>query len=81
MTTNDHGAAVPGGSPLVRALQFGDSMFPIGGFAFSGGLESAIQKRVVTEAETLLEELTVFGTPAAEMTVRARSWRTASPCR
>jgi urease accessory protein len=34
-------------------LQFGDSMFPIGGFAFSGGLESAIQKRVVTDAQTL----------------------------
>jgi len=34
-------------------LQFGDSMFPIGGFAFSGGLESAVQKRVVTDADTL----------------------------
>jgi len=28
-------------------------MFPIGGFAFSGGLESAVQKRVVTDADTL----------------------------
>jgi urease accessory protein len=54
MTTNHHGALLPGsGAPLARALQFGDSMFPIGGFAFSGGLESAIQKRVVTDAETL----------------------------
>ena len=35
-------------------LQFGDSMFPIGGFAFSCGLESAIQKGVVTDAATLL---------------------------
>jgi urease accessory protein len=34
-------------------LQFGDSMFPIGAFAFSGGLESAVQKRVVTDAATL----------------------------
>jgi len=34
-------------------LQFGDSMFPIGGFAFSSGLESAIQKGVVTDVETL----------------------------
>jgi urease accessory protein len=34
-------------------LQFGDSMLPIGGFAFSGGLESAIQKRVVYDAQTL----------------------------
>jgi urease accessory protein len=54
MTTNDHEPALPGsGAPLARALQFGDSMFPVGGFAFSGGLESAIQKRVVTDAETL----------------------------
>ena len=38
---------------LSRLLQFGDSMFPIGGFAFSGGLESAIQKGVVTDVDTL----------------------------
>lgn len=47
-------AAPPGaGAQLGRALQFGDSVFPIGGFAFSGGLESAIQKRVVIDTETL----------------------------
>jgi urease accessory protein len=34
-------------------LQFGDSMFPIGGFSFSCGLESAIQKGVVIDAATL----------------------------
>jgi len=38
---------------LARMLQFGDSMFPIGGFSFSGGLESAIQKGVVADAATL----------------------------
>ena len=38
---------------LARMLQFGDSMFPVGGFAFSGGLESAIQKGIVTDAATL----------------------------
>jgi len=38
---------------LSRMLQFGDSMFPIGAFAFSSGLESAIQKGVVTNAATL----------------------------
>ena len=38
---------------LARALQFGDSMFPIGGFSFSCGLESAIQKGVVVDAATL----------------------------
>ena len=48
------GAVGPGGnSRLAGVLQFGDSMFPIGGFAFSAGLESAIQKRVVTDSTTL----------------------------
>jgi urease accessory protein len=54
MRTDDDGSAAPGtAARLARLLQFGDSMFPIGGFAFSGGLESAVQKRVVTDAATL----------------------------
>jgi len=54
MTTTDSGAApATNRASLARALQFGDSMFPIGGFAFSGGLESAIQKGAVTDAATL----------------------------
>lgn len=54
MTMHEHRAGLPdGASPLARALQFGDSMFPVGGFAFSGGLESAIQKGVVTDTQTL----------------------------
>ncbi|MGC9670878.1 urease accessory protein UreF [Planosporangium sp. 12N6] len=40
---------------LVRALQFGDSAFPVGAFAFSNGLESAVQDRVVHDAATLAE--------------------------
>jgi urease accessory protein len=56
MTANDRAAPAPAaGASLARVLQFGDSMFPVGGFAFSGGLESAIQKRVVTDAGTLYE--------------------------
>lgn len=55
MTGSGSGEAAPGdASHLVRMLQFGDSMLPVGAFAFSGGLESAIQKRVVTDAGTLL---------------------------
>jgi urease accessory protein len=54
MSAGNHGAATPAAAAsLARMLQFGDSMFPIGGFAFSGGLESAVQKRVVTDAATL----------------------------
>ena len=45
----------PGGAArLARALQFGDSVFPVGGFSFSAGLETAVQQRVVTDTDTLL---------------------------
>lgn len=37
----------------VRALQFGDSTLPTGAFTFSHGLESAIERGVVTDATTL----------------------------
>jgi urease accessory protein len=54
MMSDTEGAAVPDiAARFARMLQFGDSMFPIGGFAFSGGLESAIQKHVVSDAATL----------------------------
>lgn len=49
----DGAAGLPAAARLARFLQFGDSMFPVGAFAFSAGLESAVQKRVVTDAETL----------------------------
>ncbi len=47
--------AAPGPSMLnlARALQFGDSTLPTGAFTFSHGLESAIERRVVTDAATL----------------------------
>jgi len=55
MTSSADGAAPPvTATHLARLLQFGDSMLPIGGFSFSGGLESAIQKRVVTDTSSLL---------------------------
>ncbi len=38
---------------LMRALQFGDSMLPVGAFSFSNGLESAVQEHVVHDLETL----------------------------
>ena len=37
----------------MQALQFGDSMLPVGAFSFSNGLESAIQQRIVHDAPTL----------------------------
>ena len=47
---NDGPGSAGSASHFARMLQFGDSMFPIGGFSFSSGLESAVQKGVVTDA-------------------------------
>jgi urease accessory protein len=56
MNSHADGATVPvTATQLARLLQFGDSMLPIGGFSFSGGLESAIQKGVVTDVASLGE--------------------------
>ena len=40
---------------LMHALQFGDSLLPIGSFSFSNALESAVQAGVVTDAGSLRE--------------------------
>lgn len=37
----------------MQALQFGDSTLPTGAFTFSHGLESAIERGLVTDAKTL----------------------------
>jgi urease accessory protein len=50
---NDDSADPSSATALACALQFGDSMFPIGAFSFSCGLESAVQKGVVADATTL----------------------------
>ena len=51
---------------VARLLQFGDSMFPIGGFSFSCGLESAVQTGVVHDRTTLHE----FARTALEQAAR-----------
>lgn len=38
---------------LSRMLQFGDSMLPVGAFAFSSGVESAVQQGVIRDPDTL----------------------------
>lgn len=38
---------------LSRMLQFGDSMLPVGAFAFSSGVEAAVQQGVIRDPETL----------------------------
>ena len=54
VTIENEGADVSSSAAfLSRMLQFGDSMFPIGAFSFSSGLESAVQHGVVTNTATL----------------------------
>jgi len=40
---------------MMRVLQFGDSLLPIGSFSFSNALESAVQEGVVRDAASLGE--------------------------
>lgn len=40
---------------VMRALRFGDSLFPVGSFSFSNALEPAVQQGVVRDAATLHE--------------------------
>ncbi len=48
-------AVGPGIGRLLAALQFGDSLLPTGSFAFSNGLESAVQHAIVHDRATLAE--------------------------
>ncbi len=52
---------------LARALQFGDSTLPTGAFSFSHGLESAIERKIVTDAASLKE----FARTAVEQASRS----------
>ena len=51
--TSEGGMEKAGILSLARLLQFGDSMLPTGAFAFSGGLEAAVQKGAVHDVATL----------------------------
>jgi urease accessory protein len=50
---------------MMRLLQFGDSLLPIGSFSFSNALESAVQEGVVRDAATLGEFVTASARRAA----------------
>ncbi|TSD44929.1 urease accessory protein UreF [Rhodococcus sp. KBS0724] len=39
----------------MRMMQFADSMFPVGSFSFSNGLESAVAQGIVTDGPSLRE--------------------------
>jgi urease accessory protein len=50
---------------MMRVLQFGDSLLPIGSFSFSNALESGVQEGVVRDAGTLGEFVTASARRAA----------------
>ncbi len=50
---------------MMRVLQFGDSLLPIGSFSFSNALEPAVQEGVVRDAATLGEFVTASARRAA----------------
>lgn len=52
---------------LLQLCQFSDSALPIGGFAFSNGLESAIQLKVVTDEKSLKDYIIVCLTKNASL--------------
>ncbi|KAA0972680.1 urease accessory protein UreF [Aureimonas fodinaquatilis] len=52
---------------LARLLQFSDSTLPVGAFAFSNGLESALQTEVVTNPASLHQFVELVVRQAARM--------------
>lgn len=52
---------------LARLLQFSDSTLPIGSFAFSNGLESALQTGVVSDPDSLLRYVGMILRQASRM--------------
>jgi urease accessory protein len=48
-------AAMPSIIDVMRLLQFGDSVLPVGSFAFSNGIEAAVQQRIVHDRNSLCE--------------------------
>lgn len=46
---------MPSIAHLMRLLQLGDSVLPVGAFSFSNGLESAIQSKLVHDRDSLRE--------------------------
>jgi urease accessory protein len=62
---------------LLRGLRFVDSFFPSGGFAYSSGLEAAVQGGAVRNAEDLskhVEDMLRNGMGRREAVAVARAW-------
>ncbi|TAJ08796.1 MAG: hypothetical protein EPO61_07765 [Nitrospirae bacterium] len=63
---------------LLRGIRFVDSFFPAGGFAYSSGLEAAVQGGAVKDSEGLsryVEELFTTGMGTREAVAVAKAWQ------
>lgn len=70
----------PGSSALLRLMTWLSPAFPVGGFAYSHGLESAIAERRVADAATLskwLETLLLRGSGWNDLVLFAEAFRAA----
>jgi len=66
------------GLKLVRLMTWLSPAFPIGGFAYSGGLESAVDRGLVKDADGLKQWLTVLMTRGVwwnDAVLLAEAWR------
>jgi urease accessory protein len=62
---------------LIKGMRFVDSFFPSGGFAFSSGLEAAVQGGAVRSAEDFskyVEDMLRYGMGRREAVAVARAW-------
>ena len=66
---------------LLRGIRFIDNFFPSGGYAFSSGLEAAVQGGAIRNADDLskyVEDLLLNGIGRREAVAVAKAWQAAS---
>ena len=67
--------------PLLRGIRFIDSFFPSGAYAFSSGLEAAVQGGAIRNGDDLskyVEDLLLNGIGRREAVAVAKAWQAAS---
>jgi urease accessory protein len=80
MTTTTIMTEQPSGIALLRLMAWLSPAFPVGGFAYSHGLERAVQDGLVTDAGSLaawLETLVEMGSGWNDAVLFAEAWRRA----
>jgi urease accessory protein len=70
--------AIPAGTALLRLLAWLSPAFPIGGFSYSHGLETAVDRGLVASAADLagwIDHLLAHGSAAADAVLLCHAWR------